>query len=88
MQAHAERLCGDNEIMWFDRGKRAYVLIECREIESPPIRGAVSYATVMHEIGHNAERRIMPHGRRRNLRPYRGATCWLGIIWPNFREGW
>ena len=36
------------------------------------------------DLGHNAERRIMPHGRRCNLRLRHGATCWLGIIWPDF----
>ena len=61
-------------------------------IVMPPLGSFTSaesfYATALHELGHNAERRIMPHGRRRNLRLYRRGTCWLGIIWPNFREGW
>src|SRR4029077_922630 len=38
--------------------------------------------------GHNAERWITPHGRRRNLRLDRGGTCCLGIIRPYVRERW
>jgi antirestriction protein ArdC len=73
-------------------GNRAFYVRSADYIQVPPPSAYFEpvnwHRTVCHELGHNAERRIMPHGRRRNLRPYRGATCWLGIIWPNFREGW
>ena len=55
MQAHAERLCEEHDIVWRrhdSRSRRAYALPEFEEIHTPPIRGAVSYAVVMHEIGH------------------------------------
>jgi antirestriction protein ArdC len=72
-------------------GNRAYYMPGTDYIQVPPPTSFFEpinfHRTVCHELGHNAERRIMPHGRRRNLRLYRGATCWLGIIWPNFREG-
>jgi len=50
MQAHADQLCRDNEIDWHrSPTRRAYALGEIREIVAPPIRGAVSYAVVLHE---------------------------------------
>ena len=73
-------------------GDRAFYAPSADYIQVPPPSSFFEpinfHRTVCHELGHNAERRIMPHGCRRNLRLYRGATCWLGIIWPNFREKW
>jgi hypothetical protein len=55
MQRHCEELCRKHEILWHADRKRvgaSYSLIEFREIVTAPIRGAISYATVLHEIGH------------------------------------
>jgi antirestriction protein ArdC len=72
-------------------GNRAYYVPSGDFIQVPPPSSYFDpvnwHRTVCHELGHNAERRIMPHGRPRDLRLYRGGTFWLGIIWPNFREG-
>ena len=55
MQRHAAELCQQHEIDWHasqPRCERSYALIDCREIHTAPIRGAVSYGTALHEIGH------------------------------------
>jgi hypothetical protein len=55
MQAHAEQLCRDHDIDWranCRRSDRSYALIDLRNIYTAPIRGVVTYGTVMHEIGH------------------------------------
>jgi hypothetical protein len=52
MRAYVDRLCRDNEIDWHLTTRTAYAAGELREIHAPAIRGAVSYATVLHEIGH------------------------------------
>jgi hypothetical protein len=54
MQEHAEGLCEEHGITW-NRAAWVRKAIACREwwmIETPLIRGPVSYAAVMHEIGH------------------------------------
>jgi len=52
MWQHAERLCAEHDIVWQLTRRKACALREFQEIMAPPIRGAVSYATVLHEIGH------------------------------------
>jgi hypothetical protein len=54
MQQHAETLCAEHDIAWWTNmpGGVARAFPEIEEINTPPIRGAVSYATVLHEIGH------------------------------------
>jgi hypothetical protein len=55
MQRHAEQLCREHDIVWFTHQRRpgdSYALKECEEINTAPIRGPLSYATVLHEIGH------------------------------------
>jgi hypothetical protein len=52
MQQHAERLCAEHDIVWQLTRRIARAFPEFEEIEAPRIRGAVSYATVLHEIGH------------------------------------
>jgi hypothetical protein len=49
MQEHAERLCQRHQIVWqvWQRTRRAYAFNEVQEINTPPIRGAVSYGVVM-----------------------------------------
>jgi antirestriction protein ArdC len=73
-------------------GSRAFYVPSADYIQVPPPAAFFEpinfHRTVCHELGHNAERRIMPHDPSRGLRLYRGGTFWLGIIWPNFRLGW
>jgi hypothetical protein len=65
MQRHAEQLCFEHQIVWNRNLKRrAYALREIEEIHTPPIRSPISYATVLHEIGHilgrhQTSRRVM-----------------------------
>jgi hypothetical protein len=67
------------------RDDKGVLVAEFHSDGGPFIMNAQAH-TEFVDAFHNAERRIMPHGRRRNLRLYRGGTCWLGIIWPNFRD--
>ena len=56
MRRHAETLCRDHDIVWTQPPKmrlhRSWSSFELEEICTPPIRGPISYATVLHEIGH------------------------------------
>jgi antirestriction protein ArdC len=60
MHRHVEALATEHEIMvdtrWVKQADRAYALREADggvdEIQIPPIRSAISYATALHEIGH------------------------------------
>jgi hypothetical protein len=54
MRQHIERLCQENEIRcWQDSTHpNAWSANAFREIHTPPIKGAVSYAVALHEIGH------------------------------------
>ena len=40
------------EVHWIDRPTRAWACREAGVITVPRVRGAVSYATALHEIGH------------------------------------
>ena len=51
LKAHCDRLCAEHEITWLP-GRLPLALRVTREILTPPIRGPVSYAWVLHEIGH------------------------------------
>jgi hypothetical protein len=52
MQRHVEQLCRRHDINYWNSKRRTYSLQEVREIFAPPIRSAVSYGVVLHEIGH------------------------------------
>jgi hypothetical protein len=56
MQQHAEELCRQHDIVWktawLKRPVDSFALKECEEIDTAPIRSILSYATVLHEIGH------------------------------------
>jgi antirestriction protein ArdC len=60
MWAHVQELASAHEISvcthWIKRCDRAYALREADggfdEIQIPPIRSTISYATALHEIGH------------------------------------
>jgi hypothetical protein len=54
LQRHAQQLCCEHDIVWRANLPRVntFALRVCEEIDTPPIRGAVSYAVVLHEIGH------------------------------------
>ena len=55
MRRHIEQLCRDHQIAcWIDRPRchGSHAFRELEEIHIAPIRSAISYATVLHEIGH------------------------------------
>jgi hypothetical protein len=55
MQRHVARLCADNAITHYTHLRRtgeAGSDAEGREIRTPPVRSAVTYAVALHEIGH------------------------------------
>ena len=60
MRAHIERLVAAHRIRfsthWVKRTDKAYSLREADgaadEVQTPPIRSALTYATALHEIGH------------------------------------
>jgi hypothetical protein len=55
MRGHLERLCHEHQIACYIDRKRlsaSYSLRECDEIRIAPIRGPLSYATALHEVGH------------------------------------
>ena len=64
-QRHAENLCRDHDIDWYQRPRmrlhRSFSLSVTREIFTPPIRSPISYATVLHEIGHIIGRYTTSH---------------------------
>jgi hypothetical protein len=70
MQRHAEQLCREHDISWRAHQRwrldASYAVRESREINTAPIRGALSYATVLHEIGHIVGR--YQHRKRRMTR--------------------
>jgi hypothetical protein len=41
----------DIELHWVD-GWKAYTVGECLQVYTPKVRGQVTYATALHEIGH------------------------------------
>jgi CRISPR/Cas system-associated endonuclease Cas3-HD len=53
MIRHIVELCDRHEIAWYANEKRAaYAIQAASEIHTTPIRGVVSYAIALHEIGH------------------------------------
>ena len=71
-------------------GNRAFYVPSEDYIKVPPPSAFFEpinwHRTVSHEISHNADRRIMPHRRRRDRRHAHRGTCRRGIIWPNFKK--
>jgi antirestriction protein ArdC len=65
-------------------GNMAYYAVAGDRVQMPPFesfKDAESYyATLLHELTHNAERWIMPHGRGRRLDYCPSATRRIGII--------
>lgn len=51
LNQHVVNLCEQHNIAWH-QVRRGYAAYEFREIFAPPIRGWVSYAVVLHTIGH------------------------------------
>jgi antirestriction protein ArdC len=81
MPRHIEELATAHEIMvdtrWVKRADKAYAWREVdggtNEIQIPPIRSAISYATALHEIGHILGRH---QNSRRSLVRERWAWRW------------
>ena len=65
-------------------GDRAFYHPRLDFIQMPPFGAFLNpesfYATALHELGHNAERRIMPHGQGGRSARGRSAGQRLGII--------
>jgi hypothetical protein len=78
---HVDGLCGDHQITRHQTRRLAYAVNEIREINIPPIRGPVSYATALHEIGHILGR----HQRSRHVMVLEGwAWRWArsnALVW-------
>jgi hypothetical protein len=56
MREHAAWLCAHHQVAWFHkhihRCRRGWASREWPEIHTAPVRSAISYAIVLHEIGH------------------------------------
>jgi hypothetical protein len=56
MRCHFTKLCDqegpDFSVRTVNRCSKAYALQEAEEIGVPPIKSAISYATALHELGH------------------------------------
>jgi antirestriction protein ArdC len=89
MRQHVESLAAEHNILldmhWVKRTDRAYALRErdgaSDEVQTPPIRSAITYATALHEIGHILGRH---QNSRRSLVRERWAWQWArenAIVW-------
>ena len=89
MRRHIARLCADNAITHYTHPRRtgeAGASPEEREIRTPPVRSAATYAVAMHEIGHVLGR----HQRsRKTMVAERWAWRWArenAIAWTDRME--
>ena len=73
MQAHAEAICNRRGIAWDCADwHKPQAITEWAVIETPPIRGARSYAAVMHDIGY----RLSGHQKSPEQRVAAQAHFW------------
>ena len=89
MRQHAETLAATHDIRldvrWVTRTAKAYAIREADgaadEVNTPPIRSAITYATALHELGHILGRY---QNSRRQLVRERWAWQWArdnALIW-------
>lgn len=52
MRQHAACLLEEHEIQYHPRSRGACAMLEAWEVQFPPVKSDLSYATALHEIGH------------------------------------